>query len=153
MDLLPELQQGPLAVEIAPLLASADCEGIYNALHRKDIQAYGSIASHDIKQYLSLERLRIPIRDSTALSCREATQAMADFPVFDLSNPLILATFEAILDGLVAEEMIPDFTETHKLTLLAMATKLVSRADQIGQPITIEDVRNAVWNTDGTRRV
>jgi hypothetical protein len=152
MDLLPEIQQGPLAVELAPLLAAADSEGIYEVLNRKDIPAYGKLESHNIKQYLSLERLRIPIMDSPALACREATLAMADFPVFDLSNPMILATFESILDGLVAEEMIPDFTEVHKATILYLATTNISRAQQIGQPISIEDVRRAIWNDDGSRR-
>ena len=153
MDLLNEIKTGPLSDELSPLYAAADSQGIYDVLHRRDITVYGSIASHDIKQYLSLERLRIPIMDSTALSCREATQAMADFPVFDLSNPLILATFEAILDGLVAEVMIPDFTEVHKATILGMATKQVSRVEQLGWRVTIEDVRSAIWNDDGSRRV
>lgn len=144
MSLNNELTTGPLAAEISPFVATGNDGAIYEAMHRKDIAAKGVLPSHNIKQYLSLIGLRLPIKDSTAASCREASQALDDFDSFNLANPMILAKFTAILDGLVSEPLIPDFTETHKLTLLAMADVLVSRSDQLGYPVTVELIAQAL---------
>lgn len=135
--LYDELTTGPLAAEIAPFKLTRNYAAINGIMNRKDIPAKGLLRSHDIKQYLSLISLRIAIRDSIAQSCKEASQALLDFEIFDLFNPLILAKFTAILDGLVAETtLVPAFTATHKLTILAMADKLISRADQLGISVT-----------------
>jgi hypothetical protein len=45
---------------------------------------------------------------------------------------MILGKFTQVLDGLVAEDLIPDFTEVHKLTILSLADTLISRAEQAG---------------------
>ena len=54
MSLLDELTTGPLAAELAPLIAAGDDGAIYAALHRKDIVADGSVTAHDIQQYLMI---------------------------------------------------------------------------------------------------
>jgi hypothetical protein len=109
-------------------------------LSRKDIQRLGRISAHDIKQYFSLIGVRIPIKDSPAESCRVVSLALEDFPIFDLRIPEIQATFISILDALVAETLIPDFTETHKQTILYLATETVSRLEEIGLNISINDI-------------
>jgi hypothetical protein len=139
-----ELTAGPLSVEIAPHITSGNDGAISEILCRKDISVKGQLKSHDIKQYLSLIGLRLPIKDSIAQSCREASQALEDFESFNLANNMILAKFTAILDGLVAETLIPDFTETHKLTILAMADKLISRAEQLGIDCSIPAIATAL---------
>ena len=143
-DLQIELTTGVLAGEIAPYIISGNDAAIVEIMNRRDITVTGVLSSHDIKQYLSLVGLRLPIMDSSAPTCREATQALTDFEVFSLDNPTILAKFTAILDGLVAETLIPDFTETHKATILYLANKQISRAEQLGMIIDITSIANAL---------
>ncbi len=132
MSLLEELNSGPLAVELAPHIA-VGADGVVAAiLNRKDIAAKGSVSSHDIRQYLMLVDLLIAIEASPQPACIAAKRALEVFPIFDLSNPMILGKFSQVLDDLVAEELIPDFTEVHKLTILSLADTLISRAEQAG---------------------
>ncbi|MDD4242744.1 MAG: hypothetical protein PHG08_00390 [Bacilli bacterium] len=132
--LYDELTKGPLAEELAPLILSRMDLQIYNIMNRKDILIYGKLLVHDVKQYISLLGLRIPILDSTASSCREFNLALDDFKEsgFDLANQYIFAKIVQVLDSLVAEPLIPDFTEENKLFILSIGQKLVSRADIIG---------------------
>jgi hypothetical protein len=130
--LIEELTNGPLAAELAPHI-TAGADGVVAAiLNRKDIPAKGKVASHDIRQYLMLVDLLIAIEASPQPACVAAKRALEVFPVFDLSNPMILGKFTQVLDGLVAEDLIPDFTEVHKLTILSLADTFISRAEQAG---------------------
>ncbi len=142
--LAEELTTGPLAAELAPHI-SVGADGVVAAiLNRKDIAANGSVSSHDIRQYLMLVDLLIAIEASPQPACVAAKRALEVFPIFDLSNPMILGKFTQVLDGLVAEELIPDFTETHKLTILSLADTLISRAEQAGLGhVTIEQIAQA----------
>jgi hypothetical protein len=142
--LYDEITTGPLAAELAPLIQAGDDVSIVAALNRKDIPAKGKLSSQDIKQYLSLIGLRLPILDSVAPACREASLALEDFESFDLSNALILSKFTDILDGLVAEALIPDFTETHKATILFLANKTISRAEQLNIDCSIQAIATAL---------
>jgi hypothetical protein len=139
--LLEELTSGPLAAELAPHIA-AGADGVVAAiLNRQDIAAKGKVASHDIRQYLMLVDLLIAIEASPQPACVAAKRALEVFPIFDLSNPMILGKFTQVLDGLVAEDLIPDFTEVHKLTILSLADTLISRAEQAGLGhVTIEQI-------------
>jgi hypothetical protein len=142
--LLEELTSGPLAAELAPHIA-AGADGVVAAiLNRQDIAAKGKVASHDIRQYLMLVDLLIAIEASPQPACVAAKRALEVFPIFDLSNPMILGKFTQVLDGLVAEELIPDFTETNKAVILSLADTLISRAEQAGLGnVTIEQIAHA----------
>jgi len=130
--LAEELTSGPLAAELAPHI-TAGADGVVAAIiNRKDIAAKGTVASHDIRQYLMLVDLLIAIEASPQPACIAAKRALEVFPIFDLSNPMILGKFTQVLDGLVAETLIPDFTETHKAVILSLADTLISRAEQAG---------------------
>jgi hypothetical protein len=155
IDLLDEFTNGPLADELAPLIQSADYDGILAILNRKDITVYGNLSVHNVKRYVSLIGLRLPILDSTQLSCREFNLALEDFKDsgFDLSNPYILAKITAVLDALVAENLIPDFTEEHKLALLSFGNKLISRVEQLGINPTRQDIATTIFADDGTRKI
>ena len=144
MSLYDELTTGPLAAQITQFIASGDDAAIEAVFNHKGITVMGDLTSHDIKQYLSLIGLRLPIMDSTTPACREATQALADFDLFALDNPAILAKFTAILDGLVAETLVPDFTETHKAAILFLANKQISRAEQLGMTIDITSIAQSL---------
>ena len=130
--LADELTSGPLAAELAPHIA-AGADGVCAAiLNRADIPVKGKATSHDIRQYLMLVDFLLAIESSQQPSCLAAKRALEVFPVFDLSNPMILGKFEQVLDGLVAEDLIPDFTETHKAVILSLADTVISRAEQAG---------------------
>jgi hypothetical protein len=94
--------------------------------------AKGKVASHDIRQYLMLVDLLIAIEASPQPACVAAKRALEVFPIFDLSNPMILGKFTQVLDGLVDETLIPDFTEQNKAVILSLADTLISRAEQAG---------------------
>lgn len=102
----------------------------------------GDLTSHDIRQYLMLADLLLAIEASDTPACKAATRALGVFPVFDLSNPMILGKFSQVLDGLVADELIPDFTETHKATILTIPV--------ISDPVDEMDVRRALFADDGS---
>lgn len=130
-----EILSGPLAAQIAPLVSPRSLENdaaISELLRAKTTQAPALLTAHDILQMFSLWSLRVPIIDSTAPTCKEFTQAMADFPVFDFRIPAVLAKITAVLEGLVNEPLIPNFTEDEKSTILAMGYTQVSREDQLG---------------------
>lgn len=143
------------STELAPLVAANDFEGILTVLNRKDISVLGNLSVHIVKRYVSLIGLRLPILDSPAQSCREFNLALEDFKDtgFDLTNTYIYAKVISVLDALVAETLIPDFTEVHKLTLLSFGNKLISRAEQLNINPTIADISAAIFNDDGTRKI
>jgi hypothetical protein len=141
--LIDELTTGPLSQEIAFDLSQGNDGAVLAVLQRKDVQRLGKITAHDIKQYLSLIDVRIPIMESSAPACKAVTLALEDFPVFDLTIPMVQVKFIALLDALVAEPLIPDFTEEHKATLLTIATEQISRLDEVGLNVTAQDIAQA----------
>ena len=148
-----EIETGPLAETLAPLVVAGNDGGIADALNAKTIKVKGSVTTHDIRQYLMLCDLLIPIESTPTPTCIATKRAMEVFPVFDLSNPMILGKFTQILDGLVAEALIPDFNEVHKDTILGLADVKISRAEQVfGQTVTVTDVAMAVRNDDGSAK-
>ena len=101
----------------------------------------GEVTAHNIRQYLTLIGLLIPIEDATAMSCREAARVLEIFPIIDLANPMIAGKFNQVLTDLVDETLLPDFTEEHKQTILSFAY----HPDPVGEM----DVRKALWSDDG----
>ncbi|MCK9621999.1 MAG: hypothetical protein M0R47_15875 [Methylobacter sp.] len=156
IDLTDELIEGPLASEFTVLLAeqSTDLMAIKAIFDRKDIEVFGNLRVHDIKQYISLVGLRLAILESSAISAKEFNLALEDFKDsgFDLFNELIYGRVVQVLDALVAETLIPDFTETHKLTILSLGKNLVSRAEQLSIVVSLQDLATSIYNDDGTRR-
>lgn len=144
MNLHDELTTGPLASELAPLIGAGNDSAILAVLNRKDIPAKKPVTAHGIRQYLMLVDLLLPIEASNATSCIATKRALEIFESFDLSNPVILAKFTQILDGLVAETLIPDFTEQHKADILSLGDTLISRAEQLGITVTIQDIAQAL---------
>lgn len=154
MTLLEELTTGPLATELIIPIINGDEVLIASVLNRKDIPSKKPIMTHDIYQYLTLVDLLISIEDSPALSCKIATRALSIFDSFDIRNPMILGKLDSVLDGLVAETLIPDFTETNKATILSLGNSLTSRSlISFGRDITELEVRKELWNDNGTRKI
>ncbi len=154
MLLSNELVNGPLATEIAPFIASGNDGVIADILNRKDIVVSGVVSSHDIRMYLMLHDLLIPIESSQSVACQAAKRALEVFPTFDLSNATIFEKFNQILNGLRLDELLlPRFTLAHGAELIALADKKISRAEQLGMTITDLDIRREIWHDDGTRRL
>lgn len=129
--LTDELTIGPLAAELAPLISAGNDAGILAVLNRKDIPGKVSILSHDIKAFFCASGFMIPIMDSTTLACREAVLNLNLFTSFDVRNPVYLAKLTAILQGLVAEPLVPDFLQAHMDYVLSLGDVLKSRVEII----------------------
>ena len=138
--LYDELTTGPLAAELAPLIAEGNDGVIVAVLNRKDIPGKKSITSHDIKAFFSVSGFYIPILDSPSLACREAILNLNLFESFDISNPAYLAKLTSILQGLVEEEMLPAFQQSHMDYVLALGDTFISRAEQLGINPSIQDI-------------
>lgn len=149
-----ELTIGPLAGEIAPYLAAADDEAIADILNRKDIPAKGVVSTSEVQGYLMLHDLLLPIESGASMPCKTAGRALSVFTSFDFTRLAVLEKFTQTMDDLVADTTLaPAFTQTHKAEILALADKLISRAEQIGLNVTPLSVRLAIWNADGTRSI
>ena len=81
--------------------------------------------------------------------------ALSDFSQsgFDLSIQPIYDKIVSVLDAIVLESTIPEFTEENKNILLSFGNKLVSRAEQLGIEITIDDITNAIFDSIGNRKI
>lgn len=117
---------------------------IKDALNEKTISVKQPVASLDIQKYLMLNDLWLTIKMGSSVSSIAATEALYLFQSFDLSDPSVLTKFSLIMDGLVADVTTPDFTQTHKASILAMGDKLISRAEELGIPaVSLTDIQNA----------
>lgn len=143
-NLLTEIQTGPLSLELATSVSQGNDAEVLNVLNRKDIVVQGELSAHDIRKYLMLYDLLLPIENSTSQSCVVVKRALDIFPIFDLSDPIILSKFTSILDGLVADTLIPAFTIQNKNDILAMSNKKISRLEQLKLTININDIAKAL---------
>ena len=106
---------------------------IYDAIHLKNITVKVPISVHDVKQYMMLKSVWLPIKTSADDIAVLAMDALEEFEQFDVRNPDILITLTGILDGLVIA--IPEFLDVpHKQDVLAMGDKKISivERDNIG---------------------
>lgn len=155
IDLTEELLNGPLSSEFTNYIAINDIDSILSAFNRKDNIVRGKLTVHDVKQYISLLSLRTVFLDSTSLACREFNLALQDFLIsgFDLSIQPIYNKIVSVLDAIVAESTIPQFTEEHKNILLSLGNRIVSRTEQLGVEITYEDIYNTLFDKTGNRKL
>lgn len=144
MTLLQELTSGPLATELAPYIQAGNDGAILEVLNRKDIPAKGPVATSDIAAFLFAAGFWNTIKHGTSLACEDAIDALTLFKTFELDKPAYLARLTQVLDALVIEPLVPDFTEAHKNMILAMGDSLISRADQLGISPTIQDIAQAL---------
>jgi hypothetical protein len=141
MSLLTEIQSRP---ELQKFIDSGNDSAIVDYFCAKTIDAKGIIASHDIKQYLSLRGLRLVIKEGQSIACKEAELALDDFESFDCSNHLILSKLEGVLTGLEADTLTPDFTNADTQYILSMANAKVSLAESLGLDVNFETVAQAL---------
>jgi hypothetical protein len=143
-----------LSNELKALLVQADSVGLADALNIKNVPVKKPILTHDIKQYLMLVDLLIPIENAATPSCEVAEKALSEFESFDVRNPIISNKYNAILNGLVSDPLVPDFTDSHKAYLLALGDAFESISVVLtGESVSELEIRQAIWNDDGTRAI
>lgn len=124
----------------ADFITTGNDEGIAQIINARTLAVAGKVEAHDIRQYLMLVDLLLPIEASNSPTCKAAARALEIFPVFDLANPLILGKLTQVLDGLVADDLVPNFTEVHKDTILSFAT---TQQPVFGQTLSNLDIAKA----------
>jgi len=146
-----EIETGPLSTTLAPMVLAGNDGGIADALNAETITVKGKVDTAYIRQYLMLVDMLIAIETAQTPTCIAVKRAMDIFPVFDLSDPTILWKFTQMLDGLVADMLVPAFTVEHKGTILSMADKMISRAEHVfGQSVSVTDIAMSLRNDDGS---
>ena len=99
----------------------------------------GSVPSEDVVRYLSLvdkwvdmqiaARSADPLEAAKTKAALRIASALADFDVFDMSNPLFVSVIDAGLSGIVAAGLI---TADEKNAIMAMGNNLRTRGDALG---------------------
>jgi hypothetical protein len=158
MTLSTELTTGPLSAEIAPYLAIADdaaCDAIVGILNRKDISVHSKIDWSTFSQWLVTTGVRADIEDWKT-NANRSVRALA----FSISDGIIrgtgaidfsLAENVTMASGLVAMGLL---SQTNANSLLALSNIMISIAQQaLGADVIFNDVKIAIFNSDGTRKL
>jgi len=145
-ELYNELTTGPLAAQIASHIASGDDGAIYSIMHTKDIPSVQSINANEFAIWTVTTGQRAVIEDTASTTndpLRSVALALQDLlrgnlnQMLDLSNPSIIALTQAWRDG-------GKMTQADYDSLLAIGTKLISRAEQLNDSITIQQIATAL---------
>ena len=119
-----------LKTELAlPAYSAMTDEECLTALTAQDIPSKVSITNHDIRKYLALQNKLIPMESSSSASAIAAVRYLEVFETFAMDEPEVETALTAILDGLIADSLI---TATNKNNILAMGSKMISRAEELG---------------------
>ena len=147
MTLLEEINTGPLAEELAPLVTANDYRGIANALNRKDIVTAGSITVNKFAIWCAETGMRSAIADqaanassplrSIALTLLDLLQGNLTPASLDLSIAQNVEMLHAwVLAGLLTTEQ--------EQELITLSQTLISRAEQIGLTVDANLVAEAL---------
>lgn len=122
-------------------LSSAEYAGLTNneielLINNKDILTKKEISSLDIQRYLLLNSLWLPIKNSTSDAAKVTIDSLDIFESFDIKDTSVETMLIYILDQLIAA--IPEFTETHKATILDMGETYISRSEFLGLGYTTQ---------------
>lgn len=144
MTLYEELTTGPLAAEIAQHIADRNDAAIFALLSKKDISVTGAVTIDVFSSWATLTKMRSAIQDhaaNPASPLRDMALTLIDFfgkprdTFIDFGNPDNIYMLNIwVVAGVLS---IPQ-----RDVLLAKATKLVSRADQLG--VSIADISSAL---------
>ena len=118
-----------IKLETAEMLELAD-DDVRKAALESDVVIKISLSSHDIKKYLMMSGVWLPIKKSTSDNAEIAIDSLTEFTDFDVSDSAVLAVLVSVLDGLVVD--VTEFTEVHKSTILSFGDSTTSWAKQNG---------------------
>jgi len=147
MALLEEIQNGTLAAELAPFVATNDYRAIANRLNQADIQTPGSIMVNKFAIWCAETGMRAAINDqaanpastlrSIALTLLDLLQGNLTPPSLDLSITQNKAMLHAwVLAGLLTTEQ--------EQELITLSQTYISRAEQIGLTVDANLVATAL---------
>lgn len=108
---------------------SADSVIAASELNDKSITVKSELPAADVKRYLIINGVWLPIKRATSDAAETVRDALDAFEVFDLSDTTTLATIDATLSQLVTETLL---TSAQKAELMALADISISRAEQVG---------------------
>lgn len=150
-----EIETGPLAESLAPLVLAGNDGAIAALLNTDYATETGSISRAMFAVWAAQTGMRSAIRDH-ALNVNSPLRAIAitleDF-LGGAADSLDFAMSEnqAMLAAWVS---VGGCTQEQADSLLALCQKTVSRARQVfGESVSDLDVRRAIWNDDGTRAI
>lgn len=103
---------------------------IVAALNAKTIASKHPISTRDIKKYLILNSLWLAIKGSNNPVAVVTIDALNSFDEFNVQESSVNIMLGQIMDGLIAANLTPAFTTTHKSQILSMGDVMVSWADQ-----------------------
>jgi len=153
-QLLDEITNGPLALELADALASGDDVAICAALNSKDIPSQGWISVADFETWCAsndaeYKRIEALSRDETSPFYSAANSLLRRLSVQNTENAINTGAppIASLLDAW------PYVDANSKESLLALGRTLISRAEQLGEHISLKNVIDALYNEDGARRV
>ena len=127
-----------LKTELAlPAYSAMTDEQCLTALTTQDIPVKQSISSHDIRQYLAVNNKFMALENSVASIAKMTSRYMDVFPSFDMTDSSVETTVTNALTALVAEGLI---TTDDKTAILAMGTKMISRAEELGISVNLGEV-------------
>lgn len=113
---------------IAEHSGASDAE-ILVALNEKTIPQKKPIRTGDIEKYLLLNGLWLGIKTSANPAAVVTVDALLMFQEFNAHEPEVYAVLGQMMDGLIAANLTPAFTATHKAQILGMGDYLASWAD------------------------
>lgn len=141
-QLSDELTTGPLAAELAPLIAAGDDVAILAALNRRDIPALGVIKTNPFVIWAAKTGQRAVIEDTASNSVdplRSVGLALQDLVRGNLDQGLdfsIADTADMAAAWLAAGKM----TQQNYDDLMALAATTISRTEQLGISPTENDI-------------
>lgn len=86
----------------------------------------------DVASYLSVMGKYYAISESTDPAAKEFMLAANTFDTFDLNKPLVTITVTTLLSAMVTASLI---NEANKTDVLALTSRTVSRAEELGLPV------------------
>lgn len=104
-------------------------EECLTALTTENIDTDIGISSHDIRKYLALQGKLMALEASNAGSALMANRYLDLFPTFDMTDSNVKTALDSTLTALIADSLI---NANDKTAILAMGTKLISRAEELG---------------------
>lgn len=146
MNLHDELTTGPLSAEIAPHIQTGSDGEIYAILNRKDIPVNGVVSTNAFAIWAAKTGLRAAIQDHAENSIsplRSIALALLDTLQGNLADGIDFGLQDNI-DMLNAWVSAGAITVQQKNDLLALSQKLISRAEQLNEPISIQDIATAL---------
>jgi len=147
MTLLEEINTGPLATELEPLVLANDYRGIANVLNRKDILTSGSITVNKFAIWCAETGMRAAINDQAttpASPLRSIALTLLDLLQGNLTPASLDLSIQQNVEMLHAWVLAGLLTTEQEQELITLSKTYISRAEQIGLVVDANLVAEAL---------